>query len=100
MKWSSESPPVLPYQMLGEPTVPPPPPAGKGSVFGDWSNPATVEVGVTAHQLYSQITWRFYDIFLGIVRTRALPLAVDHTAPLEARELTRRMCVATTGDGV
>ena len=72
MKWSSESPPVLPYQMLGEPTVPPPPPAGKGSVFGDWSNPATVEVGVTAHQLYSQITWRFYDIFLGIVRTRAL----------------------------
>ena len=87
--------------MLGEPTVPPPPPAGKGSVFGDWSNPATVEVGVTAHQLYSQITWRFYDIFLGIVRIRALfPLAVDHTAPLEAPRADRRLWVATTGDGV
>eukprot|EP01047_Picozoa_sp_COSAG01_P058513 COSAG01_NODE_6906_length_3444_cov_8.863677_2_plen_57_part_00 len=38
-----------------------------GSQFGDWGRPKIVEAGVGAHQLYSQITWRFYDIVLGIV---------------------------------
>ena len=51
-------------------------------MFGDWSNPAMVEVGVTAHQLYSQITWRFYDIFLGIVRSRAVFPAVVTADPV------------------
>ena len=51
------------YKMDGRPTVPPPPPPpppGKGEEFGDWTVPKIVERGVTAHQLYSQITWRFH----------------------------------------
>ena len=40
---------------------------GNGSTFGGWTNPDTVKKGVGAHQLYSQITWRFYDVYLGIV---------------------------------
>lgn len=37
------------------------------SVFDHWTQPTIVEKGSGAHQLYSQITWRFYDVFLGIV---------------------------------
>ena len=58
------------YRMDGAPLIPPPPPPrpkAEGEAFGNWSNPKVVEVGVAAHQLYSQITWRFYDIMLGIV---------------------------------
>ena len=47
------------YQMDGYPV------AVQG--FGSWAAPEIVEAGVGAHQLYSQITWRFYDIFFGIV---------------------------------
>lgn len=57
------------FKMDGSPVSPgpsPPPPPG-AQRFGNWSNPQIVEKGVNAHQLYSQITWRFYDIMLGIV---------------------------------
>ena len=38
--------------------------------FDSWTGePAIVETGTRDHQLYSQITWRFYDVFLGIVMT-------------------------------
>ena len=37
--------------------------------FDAWEPPVIVERGTAAHQLYSQITWRFYDIFLGVVMT-------------------------------
>ena len=37
--------------------------------FDAWEEPVIVERGVAAHQLYSQITWRFFDVFLGIVMT-------------------------------
>ena len=37
--------------------------------FDSWESPDIVERGTHQHQLYSQITWRFYDIFLGIVMT-------------------------------
>lgn len=40
---------------------------GSDSAFGAWSQPEIVEQGSAANQLYSQITWRFYDIFFGIV---------------------------------
>ena len=59
------------YQMVADPSPPPAPappsPPRNGSQFGEWSDPSIVEKGQPAHQLYSQITWRFYDIFLGIV---------------------------------
>ena len=35
--------------------------------FDNWNPPVIVERGSNAHQLYSQITFRFYDIFFGIV---------------------------------
>jgi hypothetical protein len=62
------------YQMDVVPPAPTPGPAPAPAApnrarFGNWSTPAIVESGVAAHQLYSQITWRFYDIFLGIVMT-------------------------------
>jgi hypothetical protein len=57
------------YKMDGEPVSPTPTPSKphNGSQFGNWGRPKIVEAGVGAHQLYSQITWRFYDILLGIV---------------------------------
>ena len=54
--------------MDGSPTAPPAPvPSKFPSSQSGWSPPAIVETGVTAHQLYSQITFPFYDIYLGIV---------------------------------
>jgi hypothetical protein len=55
------------YRMDGAPTKPPPPPPGKPGSFGDWGEPVIVAKGSADHQLYSQITWPFYDIYLGIV---------------------------------
>ena len=37
--------------------------------FDTWLPPVRTMRGTAQHQLYSQITWRFYDIFLGIVMT-------------------------------
>ena len=37
--------------------------------FDTWTPPALTMRGTAQHQLYSQITWRFYDVFLGIVMT-------------------------------
>jgi len=37
--------------------------------FDSWSKPVVTMRGTKEHQLYSQITWRFYDVFLGIVMT-------------------------------
>jgi hypothetical protein len=37
--------------------------------FDKWGQPDVTMNGTLQHQLYSQITWRFYDIFLGIVMT-------------------------------
>ena len=48
-----------------------------GSSF-DWPTPPTiVETGEDAHQLYSQITWRFYDIYFG-PPSRGLSTLVYH----------------------
>jgi hypothetical protein len=55
------------YKMDGEPKANSPSPPAKPGVFGDWGVPKIVEQGNTDHQLYSQITWPFYDIYLGIV---------------------------------
>lgn len=55
------------YKMNGSPVTPPPSPHSNSSVFGDWGNPVRVESGDNDHQLYSQITFPFYDIYLGIV---------------------------------
>jgi hypothetical protein len=56
------------YQMDGKPTVTPPsPPSHNASVFGDWGDPTIVATGDEDHQLYSQITFPFYDVYLGIV---------------------------------
>ena len=38
-----------------------------GSDFDTWSIPVLKMRGTNDHQLYSQITWRFYDVFFGIV---------------------------------
>lgn len=43
------------YQMTG-------PPAYSNSSFGGWTQPRIVERGVDEHQLYSQITFPFYDV--------------------------------------
>ena len=40
--------------------------SGKNA-FGGWSQPEIAEQGNLDHQLYSQITWPYYDIYLGIV---------------------------------
>ena len=46
---------------------PAPTPPASSSLF-EWGNdPILVEHGDEEHQLYSQITWRYYDIYLGIV---------------------------------
>ena len=42
---------------------------GNGSNFDSWGTPALAMRGTNDHQLYSQITWRFYDMFFGIVMT-------------------------------
>jgi len=40
----------------------------KGAAFGDWESPThLVEQGDNAHQLYSQVTFRFANVYLGIV---------------------------------
>lgn len=40
--------------------------AADGS-FGHWENPVLTLEGTDEHQLYSQVTWRYYNIYLGIV---------------------------------
>ena len=45
---------------------PPPPPPGNSS-FGGWSIPQVTMMGNASHQLYSQITFPFLDVYLGIV---------------------------------
>lgn len=56
------------FKMDGKPTAPVPPPPHSAGEFGDWGVPKIVEEGNADHQLYSQITFPFYDIYLGIVR--------------------------------
>jgi hypothetical protein len=46
---------------------PPPPSPGGNSSFGDWSIPTITMMGNTSHQLYSQVTFRFHDVYLGLV---------------------------------
>eukprot|EP00040_Diaphanoeca_grandis_P030608 m.181262 g.181262 ORF g.181262 m.181262 type:complete len:335 (+) comp32056_c0_seq8:340-1344(+) len=50
------------YSMDGPPTK-----SNSSGGFGNWSNPVLVEAGDVDHQLYSQITFPFYDIYLGLV---------------------------------
>lgn len=54
-------------KMDGTPAAPPPSPASKPGAFANWGTPIIVEQGNTDHQLYSQITWPYYDIYLGII---------------------------------
>jgi hypothetical protein len=45
----------------------PPPPLPGNSSFGGWSSPKVTMMGDASHQLYSQITFPFLDVYLGIV---------------------------------
>lgn len=46
--------------------------------FDSWTPPVITMNGTAEHQLYSQITWRFYDILLGLVMTFDAADAAGH----------------------
>eukprot|EP00038_Savillea_parva_P016737 m.17866 g.17866 ORF g.17866 m.17866 type:complete len:521 (-) comp3542_c0_seq1:152-1714(-) len=64
-------------------------------MFGNWSSPIIVETGTEDHQLYSQITFPFYDVYLGIVMV--YDATNGHVGPTAGHVHCR---LAWSGDGL